>query len=277
MVELERLLVGLDGSKASLNALDYALDFSKALSLPLVGIFVLDERILEEALLSEVAGILGFSYPGDFYSKVEEVLRKQANLVLEEFTTKARSEGLVFSTYETRGVPHKVLVEQARERDVLFLGKRGKKVVEGYLLGSTTERVLRQTKSFVFVCGEEKVKVERVCLAYDGRKASRRLLPLLDNLRKVYTFKTYVLFVDEGKGEVEKIRREVEENLEDFTFVVREGFCEEEILNFCKEEGISLLMMGAFSRPRLYEFFLGSTTSYLLQNLEIPFILSRAP
>jgi len=57
----KRLLVGLDGSKSSWSACEYAFEFAQKLNLPLVGMHIIDKRLMEESFLEDLAGVLGFS------------------------------------------------------------------------------------------------------------------------------------------------------------------------------------------------------------------------
>jgi hypothetical protein len=50
------------------------LSLEKSLDVPVVGIHVIDERILEEGFLEDIAGVLGFNYYAGISGKAQRVL-----------------------------------------------------------------------------------------------------------------------------------------------------------------------------------------------------------
>jgi len=261
-----RILVGLDGSKASWNAVFYAFEFAKRLNIPVVGIHVIDERLIEESFLEDLAGVLGFTYYEGISAKVKEFLENQADVLLEEFLSMGRSMGLKVSSFQTTGVPYREIIAQADREDILFLGKYGKRPVKGFFLGSTSDIVIRRSPCPVFLCSEERREIKKVCVAYDGKPLSERALEIGKFVRELFNGELYAIHVEQE----EKVEAPNVENYE-----VLKGFPEEKIVEYCKEKGMDLLLMGAFSKGRLKEFLFGSITSFVIDHLQIPILLVR--
>lgn len=80
-----RILVGLDGSPTSWSAVHYAFEFGKRLDVPVVGIHVIDERILEEGFWEDIAGVLGFNYYAGISEKLKRFFEEQASVLLTSF------------------------------------------------------------------------------------------------------------------------------------------------------------------------------------------------
>jgi len=77
-----RIIVGVDGSPASITASRMALRIGNFLDIPVVGVYVIDDRLLEESFLADLAGVLGLTYYEGVSAKVLEFLEKQGNTVL---------------------------------------------------------------------------------------------------------------------------------------------------------------------------------------------------
>ncbi|MFN3976862.1 MAG: universal stress protein [Aquificaceae bacterium] len=261
----KRVVVGIDGSPAGWNAKNYAFELGERLSTPVVGVHVIDSRLLEESFLEDLAGVLGFTYYMGISQKVKDFFEKQADALIEEFLTEGRQRGIRVSSFQTIGVPYQELVNQADPEDLLVIGRRGKRPVKGFLLTSTAEVVSRRSKAPVMLVPENKRDLKKFCVAYDGGELSRRALSLALELSKAFQAQVYALYVGEGSIDVP----------EGVELVVEDGLVEERIVAHCEERGVDLLFMGAYSKGRVKELFLGSVTSFVMHHVNIPLLLVK--
>lgn len=261
----KRLVVGIDGSKAGWNAKDYAFELGQKLSIPVVGVHIIDSRLLEESFLEDLAGVLGFTYYLGISQKVKDFLENQANALIEEFLVEGRQKGIKVSSFQTVGIPYDELVNQADPEDLLIIGRKGRRPVKGLFLSSTAEVVSRRSKAPVMLVPEEKRKLKKFCVAYDGEELSKKALNLAKELSKVYGAELYALYV--GNESVK-----APEGIE---LVVEDGIPEEKIVVHCQEKGVDLLFMGAYSKGRVRELFLGSVTSFVMHHINIPLLLVK--
>jgi len=261
----KRIVVGIDGSKAGWNAKDCAFELGQKLSIPVVGVHIIDSRLLEESFLEDLAGVLGFTYYLGISQKVRDFFENQANALIEEFLTEGRQRGIKVSSFQTVGIPYEELVNQTDPEDLLVIGRKGRRPIRGFLLSSTAEVVSRRSKAPVMLVPEEKRELKRFCVAYDGEEVSKRALNLAKELSKVYEAELYALHV--GNKEIE-----APEGIE---LVVEDGIPEEKIVAYCQEKGVDLLFMGAYAKGRLRELFLGSVTSFVMHHINIPLLLVK--
>ncbi len=271
----KRIIVGLDGSLSSWNAVDYAFDLSKLINAPVIGVYVIDSRLINETFITDLLGFLGFTYYEDMTPKIREFLNKRADDVLNQFLDYGREKGVNVSVVKLEGVPYKELLDQTDRDDILFIGKRGEKYIKGFLLGSTSYIIAKKSKFPIFMTTAKHRNIERIAVAYDGRVGSKKLNEYAKLFMKVYNAEVHYIYVKESR-EIEDIETELLENL-DFKFVFhgREGMPEEEIIDVCKEESIDLLIMGAFGKGEFKELIMGSTTSFIINNLDIPLLLVK--
>jgi len=261
----KRVLVGIDGSRAGWKAKDYAFEIAKGLDVPVVGIHVMDSRLMDESFLEDLAGVLGFTYYLGISEKVKDFLEEQANTLIEEFLAEGRQRGLKVSSFQTVGVPHEELLSQADPEDLMVMGKRGRRPLKGFLLSSNAEMVSRRSRCPVLLVPEEERAIKKICLAYDGREVSKKAVPIAKLMAGVFNAELMALHA--GDEEIEK-----PEGI-DMTSV--RGIPEEVIVSYCKEKGVDMLIMGAYSKGRLRELFLGSVTSFVLHHLDIPILLVK--
>ena len=273
----KRIIVGIDGSPASLTASKYALRLGNFYDVPVVGIYVVDVRLLEESFLADLAGVLGFTYYEGISAKIKDFLEKQGDAILTEFSALGREYGARVSVVQTTGVPYREIASQADPEDLIVLGKVGRKPVKGILIGSNSEKVARLARCPVFLVPEEERQFRRALVAYDRSDNAKLALKVCGSLKELYGYEIEVLFVEEEKeGSSEEVEKEVKELLStEHRFVSTTGLPEERIVNTARDENIDLLFLGAYGKGRFKEMFLGSVTSFVIHNLDIPMFLAK--
>ena len=271
----KRIVVGLDGSVSSWNAVDYAFDLAKVINVPVIGVYVIDDRIINEAFLTDLLGFLGFTFYEDLTPKVKEFLNKRADQVLNQFLEYGRDKEISVSVVKLEGVPYKELIDLTDSEDILFLGKKGEKYIKGFLLGSTSYIVAKRSNFPVFLSTSSLRRIKSIGVAYDGRHNAIKLIEFAKLFKGVYDADVHFIYVKESRN-IEEIESEILESVDyEFIFHGREGIPEEEIINVCREEDIDLLIMGAFSKGEFKELILGSVTSFVINNLDVPLLLVK--
>lgn len=272
----KRVIVGLDGSPASMVATRQAFNIGKFFDIPVVGVYVIDERLLDESFLLDLSSILGFTYYPGISARVKEVLEEQGKVLLETFAEQGRKEGVKVSIVQIQGIPWKEIVNEADEEDLIVIGRRGKKLLKGIFLSGNAEQIAKNARCPVYLLPDEEREFKRACVAYDGRENSELALRIAKSLKDLYKYEIYVLSVVEDKAQGKELKDKASEILgEEFKFFAYTGIPEEKIVEFCKENEIDLLFMGAFGKGPVKEFFLGSVTSFVLHNLNIPTLLAK--
>ncbi|MCX8059868.1 MAG: universal stress protein [Aquificaceae bacterium] len=261
----KRIVVGIDGSKAGWTAKDYAFELGEKLSVPVLGVHIMDSRLIEESFLEDLVGILGLTHHLGISQKVRDFFEEQASALIEEFLSEGRGKSLKVSSFQTVGIPYQELVHQADPDDLLIIGRRGNRPVKGLFLSSTAEVVSRRSKAPVLLVPEEKRAVKKVCVAYEGSELSKRALLLGIKVAELYGGDLHALYVGDRPPEAPP----------DVPLSVERGMPEERIVEHCKEKEVDLLVMGAYSKGRLKELFLGSVTSVVMHHIHIPLLLVK--
>ncbi len=119
-----RILVGVDGSEASIDALRRAARIAEAFDAPLEAITTWDFPVA-----------LGVYYPADNWSP-ENDARQILSAAVDQAFGEAQPAKLTRTTLQ--GPPARVLIEQSEHAAMLVLGSRGHGGFTGLLLGSVS-------------------------------------------------------------------------------------------------------------------------------------------
>lgn len=137
---IRTILLATDGSEGVEPAVEEALELAKDLEATLHVLYVVD---LEDAaaLLAPEADL------------VVEILETDGKRALEDVRERAEAAGVKVRTHQERGSPAEIVLSTAAAKgaDLVVLGTRGRRGLDRFLLGSVTDRVLRQSPTPVVV------------------------------------------------------------------------------------------------------------------------------
>jgi len=135
-IRIQKVLVGCDFSADSLLALKYALSLAQEFQSELHLAHVIEPPIYKSLFKQEVK-------PSE---DLRESLREPLDAMLNKMIPEEARHWCRHETTLLAGQPHEELTRYARvnEMDLIVLGIRGHSLVESLLVGSTTDRVIRQ-------------------------------------------------------------------------------------------------------------------------------------
>jgi nucleotide-binding universal stress UspA family protein len=144
----ERILVPTDGSDVAENAVEHALDIAEQYGAEVHALYVVDTDSMSLTLGGEQ---LDRIEQGRF-DEMEEV-KDKADAATDYVADRARERDLEVVEHVSSGRPHEKVAEYAEDNDVdlVVIGSHGRSGVRRALLGSVTERVLRETHVPVLV------------------------------------------------------------------------------------------------------------------------------
>lgn len=182
---LRRILVALDASGPSLDALRAAATLAARLGAELEGLFVEDENVLRAAGLpvSRHLSVLGGARrppaPGD----VEAQLRAMAARAREALEQACAPQRLTFSFRVARGQVTLELLAAAARADLLVLGGWGHRVPAGRP-GETARSAAARAPISVLILARAGPMSRSLLVAYDGSAGARRALALAARLEQ---------------------------------------------------------------------------------------------
>ncbi len=211
-IRIQRILVALDASPASLAALRAAADLAARMEAELLGVFVEDINLLRLAQLPLAREISQFSAKVRELNppRIERELRIQARRARQAMAQVAERRQLRWSFRVTRGEITPELLLAAGEADVIFLGKSGWSRRRG--VGSTARGVLMDAPQLAMML-ERGLPLGPVLVAYDGSEQSKKALRASEALVRRADGTITVLIVAEDEQDARRLQKEAAEEL----------------------------------------------------------------
>ncbi len=271
----------MDGSDAALNALEWAREAAAKCgsTLELVRAW--------QVPFHDILPTSGWSTP-----TVTEDLEAEAEAELVRLAEEVSAKGIPARARMAAGPSADALVEMTVDNYLLVIGNRGLGALKRFVLGSTSLRVATHASIPVIVVPQswERRSLERVMVGVDGSASSmaglkwaHETFPASVEIVAVRLFEPY----DEAYGElgtriITEMRADARQQFDSavrelsaevgvphrFTTVFDIGRPGSGLLDMAGEA--DLLVVGARGRSGIKAAVLGSTTSWILHNLECP-------
>ncbi len=275
---IKRIQVCTDGSQNSHAACEYGISLAQKLKAKLTGIHVLDSRMLEGPLMADISGWIGAQPYGSQLQQFRDVLEQKGNTIVDAFDERCQAAGINGEGTIRMGHPSRVLLEEETHAELIILGQRGIHAdLIGNALGSTAERVVRQSIKPCMVVPTQFKPISKLLAAYDGSNYSSKALHQAIELAKALEVELIILAVAEGKeaAQAEEASREAMDLAEAhecqaISLVSEDDHAAESIITNAEEQGADLIVMGAYGHGRIRQWVLGSTTTYVLTHTDIP-------
>ena len=134
-----KIIVATDGTEYAKKAVNTAVHLSKLTGAKLYGLYV-----------SDVSSITPTSVEWEL---VAENIKREADAALSYVLEKADAEHIEFESVNLSGAAAQEIVQYANsvDADLIVVGAAGKKAIERILLGSVSEKVIRNAKQQVLV------------------------------------------------------------------------------------------------------------------------------
>lgn len=262
-----RLLIVLDGSPEGSAALELGLRWARRLDATLVGLAVVDEPSIRRP---EPVPIGGTHFKRHAEEERLREARAKADALLADFEKRCALAGTRLDVLEEFGSPPERVLADASRCDLVLLGR-----------GAAEEAILRRASRPVVAVPRHLPEGEAVLAAYDGSERAARALQAFRWFHEIGAGPVHVLSVhpdgnraaDQARMAVDYLRGHAVPAVE--RIVASSAPPGEVILRVAREFQAGLIVMGAYGRPRLREFLLGSVTRSLLRESSIPLFLDH--
>ena len=163
---------------------------------------------------------------------------------------------------------------------LVVLGRRGEAAeVTHRDLGRNVERIVRAMHKPILTVTADFTEPRRIMIAFDGGVVTRHGVELVAASPLFKGLPIYLLMaggsVPEGQRQVEWARERLAAGGFEVTVAIEPGDAETLIARAVKEQGIDLLIMGAYGHSPLRSLLAGSKTTDLLRSATIPTLLLR--
>ncbi|PCR88962.1 universal stress protein [Natrinema ejinorense] len=285
----DRLLFPTDGSDGAAVALDYALDLAAE-----HGSTVHVLNVPDTALYSP------FQMDGD----VVDALEAQGERIVRDAADRAAERGVETVTEVESGDPYQEIIDYAASHDIdlTVMPTHGRRGLERFLLGSTTERVVRRADGPVLTLRpdaeiEFTYPSQRVLAPTDGSECARAALEMSVDVASTtgaaLSLLTVVDVVSVGVDvrsdlKTSMLEEAADEILDEASSVAKTRGVEptdetvvygpsvaRAIRSHIEEQDIDLVVVGTHGRTGFDRYVLGSVTEHLVRTAPVPVLTVR--
>jgi|GEM_PF-920017 len=269
---LKNIVVPLDSSDYSWNAVQHAIQMACPYRATIHGIYAIDAKIVKGQLLDDL---------NIDPETARNLYQDKGRMLLEQFEEKCKGAGAEFHPVLTDGIVSDVIRDVASQvkAELIVMGKRGINAQwSGPLLGSIAETAVRQAKRPVLLAQESYTPIEAAYVAYDGELVSIRALRFVADLCARYRWKMSVVSVHDSEERRKKLLGQAVEMAElhglKITTIGRSGDAAEQILDATSEDTGALIALGAYS-SRLRRLILGDIPEQVMRKAPQPVLVYR--
>lgn len=286
-----KVLACVDQSPSADHVADYAAWAAQRLDAPLEFLHVID-RHPERGSGKDHSGSIGVGAQEALLTALSEQdaafarsAREQGRVFLHRLRERASGAGAgCIDTRQRYGELEETLVEQQQDVRLLVIGRRGESASSQATatqrdLGRNVERVVRALSRPILTVTDAFRTPQKVLVAYDGGGVTRRGIDMLAASPLFRGLDVHVLMSGpERPGAPKDIDQACATlNAGGLTASGRiiPGDPEQVIAQYAANEGMDLLVMGAWSHSPLRSRLFGSKTSDLLRSARLPVLLLR--
>lgn len=234
--------------------------------------------------LGEISGVIGFESNAMLLKELAELEQKQSELALDYSNNLLQHiSNMIQEKYEI--VPTQIqekgdFLEQSfsvlNEDDIVVIGRVGEKSAErNKALGSNVENFIRGANCTVMTVGEHFKAPTRFIFAYEYSPTCIKMMKRIAQSDLLKLLQCHLLYV----GDHPEVLNEPADFLTaaglDMVVEYRYGDVAENILDYQREHGIQLIVLGAFSHSKIHQFFLGSITTNIFRNSTVPLLVAK--
>jgi len=266
---MEKILLAIDALNPDKNSLEFACFLARLTKSKMTGIF-LENTPLEETAILDKAGETS-------KSGVTGLIEKNINWVNE----KCISEETKHELRTDRGIPLRELVSESRYADVIIVDSETSfnKPYEG-IPTRFVKDFLNHAECPVVIAPESFEGIDKIVLAYDGSPSSVFAIKQFSYLFPQLSDKeiSIVQVSENGKWnekEKDKLSEWLKVHYYHFDFISLKGEADTALFDFLWKRKNVFLVMGAFGRGSISQFFKKSRAELIIKTITQPIFIAH--
>ena len=273
---MKQLLVGLDFSKNSIHALEYAIQFANKVGANITLLWVnntaTSEYVFDETLL-----------------EIKKEKRMNLEKLIDQYKDQLSPGKMSFKL--RKGKVHLEVAAQAKQvnADLIVTGTHGVSGFEEYWIGSNAYRIVTHAPCPVITIRYDfpfKDKINKIILPIDSSQETKQKLPITINIAKVNEAEIHILAM--YSTSVKSLQRRVDNNANQVKELLkREGIkclnasveadsLTNATINYAKENDADLIAIMTEQETTTANIFLGPFAQQLINHSAIPILSLRS-
>ncbi len=272
------MLVCLEGSPSSGDAVSLAIHMARAMGATLFGLAIVDEPGIKAGT---PMGIGGSSYKQQRDTALLKDAELRADEWLERFGAECDAAGVKSTVSKRQGRPSAVILEESQNHDLSIVAREMNFRFETDELDRQTRgKVLHGARKPVMIVPQGVTRIQgAVLIAYDGSSASKRALNSFADSGLAAGRALHVMTVGDVGATAWEVANVAVQSLKDRGLpaelhnVVSILTIADAILGLRTKLGAGMIVMGAYAHSRIKELVWGSVTQELLEKSGVPLFL----
>ena len=270
-----KILLGLDGSAHAEAATAYACQIALNHNATITGVAIIDEPGIQSA--SGPVPIGGTHYDVKLEDQLLEETQAKAKAILEGFERICDEKKINVVLHADTGSPVSELIEESKFHDFIVIGKQTSFEYDTNETYETLERVLKNGLIPVLAVPDSVREIKKVLVAYDNSIPASKAVHMFLLLGIWGACDITLLTVNNDAAAAQELLGNLSGFFESYrikpTLATRSGHPDTVVKSYIAENDIDMLVMGAYGRKSVREFFVGSVTYHLIHETEIPLFL----
>lgn len=276
-----------DGSAYAASVYDHSAWAARRMNAAVRVLHILDPH-RERADLADWSGAIGVDardhLEADLVALEEakgQLAQVRSKAILDEARRSLSAAGVAeITTEHRRGSLVEALEEFEAAADLVILGKRGEAADFAKLhLGTNVERVIRSCHHPVLVTSRAFRPVQRFLIAFDGGPSAQKAVAYAASEPLLRGLEAHLLTAGSGRALIDRELQVAKNALEGAGYSVTArhipGEPEKVIAEVVRNEGMDLLVMGAYGHSRIRHLIVGSTTTTMIRTCLVPVLMFR--
>lgn len=270
-----KILLGLDGSPHAEAAIEYACQIALNHNATITGVAIIDEPGIQSS--SGPVPIGGAHYDVKLEDQLLEETQAEAKAILDSFARICDEKKINAILHTDIGSPVSELIEESKFHDFIVIGKRTSFEYDANETYGTLERVLKNGLIPVLAVSDSVREIKNVLVAYDNSIPASKAIHMFLLLGIWGACDITLLTVNNDAAAAQELLGNLGGFFESYgikpTLATRSGHPDTVVKSYIAENDIDMLVMGAYGRKSVREFFVGSVTYHLIHETEIPLFL----
>lgn len=234
--------------------------------------------------LGEISGVIGFESNAMLLKELAELEQKQSELALDYSNNLLKhisqliqeKFSLTPSHIQEKGDFLEQSFNALREDDIALIGRVGERSAEkNKSLGSNVENFIRGAKCTVMTVGETFKPPTRFIFAYEDSPTCKNMMQRVAKSDFLRQLQCHLLYVGDHPEILNTPSQFLKDEGLDVVVEYRYGDVAENILDYQNQHQIQLIVLGAYSRSKVRQFFLGSITTNIFRNATVPLLVAK--
>jgi nucleotide-binding universal stress UspA family protein len=288
---MSTIVACIDGSNTTSAVCDFATWASLRLDAPLKLLHVLDKKEFAQSqhLGGNMSGSIGLGSREALLQELTELDEKRGKIALQhghmllDFAKSRVQEAGVKEPIcrQRHGDLVDTLIEMEKDIRLLVMGKQGSLGDSiGDHVGNNLERVVRTMHRPILVAPPTFKAPHNIMIAFDGSDTTRKGIEMVATSDLFKGLHCHVVMVNNDSKAVSQHLDWAKATLEtagfDVTTHVVSGEVKQALCDYRDEHHIGMVVMGAYGHSKIRQFFVGSTTTKMVQHAtDIPLLLLR--